>query len=158
MPFVPTCLGALRALNYYVSACLRTYVSPFSMYLRSYVPACLKLFCVYVQVVVEMRLLGQFYIYIYIFFYDKISEVQKSTINILVYSRIRFHKYKKVQKSTINILFFFQDKISQVQKSTINILALFRIRFYIKCRLKVNLTLFICMYFYLKAIVKKNLP
>ena len=117
VPFVPTCLGALRALNYYVSACLRTYVSPFSMYLRSYVLACLKLFCVYVQVVVEMRLLGQFYIYIYIFFYDKISEVQKSTISILVYSRIRFHKYKKVQKSTINILFFFRIRFHKYKKA-----------------------------------------
>ena len=117
VPFVPTCLGALRALNYYVSACLRTYVSPFSMYLRSYVPACLKLFCVYVQVVVEMRLLGQFYIYIYFFFYDKISEVQKSTINILVSSRIRFHKYKKVQKSTINILFFFRIRFHKYKKA-----------------------------------------
>ena len=37
----------------------------------------------------------------------------------------------------------------------ISLWFLFRIRFYIKCRLKVNLLLFIYMYFYLKATVKK---
>ena len=70
---------------------------------------------------------------------------------------IRFPEYKKAlksTKSTINILGhfgFFQDKIL----SALNTLGFFfRIRFYIKCRLKVNLALFIYMYFYLKATVK----
>ena len=48
-------------------------------------------------------------------------------------------------------VFFFQDKIL----STLNTLVFFRIRFYIKCRFKVNLVLFIYMYFYLNATVKK---
>ena len=71
----------------------------------------------------------------------------------------------EVIRPVLNFLFFFYDKISQVQKSIKKntrhnqyirtLWFLFRIRFYIKCRLKVNLVLFIYMYFYLKATVKK---
>ena len=48
-------------------------------------------------------------------FYDKISQVQKITINIMVLFRIRFYKYKKAPKSTKKhnqYIGFFQDKIS----------------------------------------------
>ena len=73
--------------------------------------------------------------FFFFFFYDTISQALKSTINILVFF----------------LVFFFQDKIL----STLNTLVFFRIRFCIKCRLKVNLVLFIYMYFYLNATVKK---
>ena len=83
-----------------------------------------------ILVVVYMRLLGQFKLFI--LFYDKISQVLKST------------------KKHNQYIGFFQDKIL----STLNTLVFFRIRFYIKCRLQVILALFIYMYFCIKATVK----
>ena len=74
-----------------------------------------------------MRLLGQF-----ILFYDKHKQAQISIKNSIRHSQF--------------IKFF--SRIGFIGFS-------FKIRFYIKCRLKVNLALFIYTYFYVKTTVKK---
>ena len=92
---------------------------------------------------------------ILLFFYDKISQVQKSIKKNTRHS-------KALKNTTINIdevirlvssiLAFFQDTISQVRKriKTVHV-------FYVKCRLKFDLELFTYIYFYLKVTVKKFL-
>ena len=44
-----SCQSALRALNYYVPTCLRTYVPIYIFH--AYVPSCYKLFCSYVRLI-----------------------------------------------------------------------------------------------------------
>ena len=78
------------------------------------------------------------------------------------------YKFSSNIDEVISTVYFFYEKVSEVQKRIKKntrhnqyiktLWFFFRMRFYIKCHLKVKLALFIEMYFYLKATVKKFLP